>query len=532
MDNLHQTAPEGHEKVLSGEFGQMGPVQTSTAAASAPPPDANGYQTAANSSHQVTQLMRYKSAASPSLPPIQRALTGELSDASQINTQADQAAFDRYTERKDETQKAINGTPNHGSAASVSALVFSGNFGLLASIPVPDPQGADPYTDHAYDRASGQTPRFPSHDGEMYLIDAMDEIVKQYLGDHGQGLRPLHYNSRSKQFVANTDPLHDEIRVEIVGPKGTCTDCQAALRSWLVDKMLDFQYYTKYPKDLTEKNFDWTNFGEAGSIEISLVTRWTDGQQVRNNVRMDTQSQSHTYGSAQATQKDRTLKGSGEDATQSHHKLKFESQSTSPPTRPSKPEKKVNKRNQNAFAALMVEQGESESEEESVPEKSSVPSSSQGRGGKKKKKNKGKQSKSTDSAASVAAPTASNENADAGDGAWQWSDYCYLTTACVSERGLPDDCPELTALRSFRDNYLYQQPHGPALIKKYYTYAPNIVQSINARPDRSSVYGEIYAVIRRCVGLIEAGELEATFDLYCEMVEEVREKYAGAVLVL
>ena len=137
MDNLHQTAPEGHEKVLSGEFGQMGPVQTSTAAASAPPPDANGYQTAANSSHQATQLMRYQSAASPSMPPIQRALTGELSDASQINTQADQAAFDRYTERKDETQKAINGTPNPTSPMPVTPTILGNPKKLSSAVALP-----------------------------------------------------------------------------------------------------------------------------------------------------------------------------------------------------------------------------------------------------------------------------------------------------------------------------------------------------------------------------------------------------------
>lgn len=31
------------------------------------------------------------------------------------------------------------------------------------------------------------------------------------------------------------------------------------------------------------------------------------------------------------------------------------------------------------------------------------------------------------------------------------SSGCYLTSACVNAKGLPDDCEELTVLRNFRD---------------------------------------------------------------------------------
>ena len=39
---------------------------------------------------------------------------------------------------------------------------------------------------------------------------------------------------------------------------------------------------------------------------------------------------------------------------------------------------------------------------------------------------------------------------------------CFLTSACTEARGLPDDCHELTVLRSFRDGYLRSQPEGEA----------------------------------------------------------------------
>ena len=44
---------------------------------------------------------------------------------------------------------------------------------------------------------------------------------------------------------------------------------------------------------------------------------------------------------------------------------------------------------------------------------------------------------------------------------------CFLTSACTEARGLPDDCHELTVLRSFRDGYLRSQPEGEAEIAEY-----------------------------------------------------------------
>ena len=56
---------------------------------------------------------------------------------------------------------------------------------------------------------------------------------------------------------------------------------------------------------------------------------------------------------------------------------------------------------------------------------------------------------------------------------------CYLTSACVEARGLPDDCMELQTLRDFRDNWLKQQPCGQDEVAEYYATAPRIVDKIN-----------------------------------------------------
>lgn len=92
---------------------------------------------------------------------------------------------------------------------------------------------------------------------------------------------------------------------------------------------------------------------------------------------------------------------------------------------------------------------------------------------------------------------------------------CYLTSACVQARGLPDDCEELTALRRFRDSYLRKTAEGQADIDHYYAFAPQIVQAINARPDAKEVWDRVYdELVLPCVNRIRAGQLAETYQHY------------------
>ena len=59
---------------------------------------------------------------------------------------------------------------------------------------------------------------------------------------------------------------------------------------------------------------------------------------------------------------------------------------------------------------------------------------------------------------------------------------CFLTSACVAARGLPDDCAELTALRAFRDGYVRSQPEGESDKRRK---AGNWWENINGLPRRS-----------------------------------------------
>lgn len=108
------------------------------------------------------------------------------------------------------------------------------------------------------------------------------------------------------------------------------------------------------------------------------------------------------------------------------------------------------------------------------------------------------------------------------------SSGCYITTACVTSKGLSDNCYELQVLRMFRDTYVASQPNGQELINEYYRAAPLIVESINRLDNVGEVYETVFHNIKKAVGFIEQKEDAAAFALYCDVVKELNEKYNNA----
>ena len=103
---------------------------------------------------------------------------------------------------------------------------------------------------------------------------------------------------------------------------------------------------------------------------------------------------------------------------------------------------------------------------------------------------------------------------------------CFLTTACISAKGLPDDCDELQTLRYFRDGWLKKQEEGPALIEEYYAVAPGIVQAINRQKDAGDVWNRIYEeLVLPCVWLIHVGKMEDALFLYKTWSMKLKEQY-------
>ena len=92
---------------------------------------------------------------------------------------------------------------------------------------------------------------------------------------------------------------------------------------------------------------------------------------------------------------------------------------------------------------------------------------------------------------------------------------CYLTTACIKAKNLPDDCVELQTLRNFRDNYVAKTPGGTADIEHYYATAPEIVNRINTLKNAKDFWKEIYEkLVLVCTDLINKSEFEEAYSLY------------------
>lgn len=92
---------------------------------------------------------------------------------------------------------------------------------------------------------------------------------------------------------------------------------------------------------------------------------------------------------------------------------------------------------------------------------------------------------------------------------------CYLTSACVEAKGLPDDCHELTALRKFRDEYVAKCERGKEDIAHYYAAAPKVVDRINKKENAKSIWEEVYnSMVLPCVKLIDESCFDEAYKLY------------------
>jgi hypothetical protein len=76
---------------------------------------------------------------------------------------------------------------------------------------------------------------------------------------------------------------------------------------------------------------------------------------------------------------------------------------------------------------------------------------------------------------------------------------CYITSAVCSYKGLPDDCYELTTLRSFRDEYLLARAYGRDLVERYYRTAPLVARQLTSADD----FEKLWVMVTQCVKAIE-----------------------------
>lgn len=102
---------------------------------------------------------------------------------------------------------------------------------------------------------------------------------------------------------------------------------------------------------------------------------------------------------------------------------------------------------------------------------------------------------------------------------------CFITTACIKAKGLPDDCEELTVLRQFRDGYMSTLDSGSAMITEYYQIAPRIVSCISALSNGQQIFVELYDQVAKSVNLVKAGDNKAAMENYIAIVRELKDRY-------
>jgi hypothetical protein len=125
-------------------------------------------------------------------------------------------------------------------------------------------------------------------------------------------------------------------------------------------------------------------------------------------------------------------------------------------------------------------------------------------------------------------PEASQENAS---DSWESGDTtdagspCYLTTACVKSKRLPDNCLELMTLRGFRDNVLMTNSAGRNAIKEYYKMAPEIVQAVNNQENAQRIWDGVYVDIRQAVSLVLSGKSNEAFEHYKKMTLRLKNNF-------
>jgi len=102
---------------------------------------------------------------------------------------------------------------------------------------------------------------------------------------------------------------------------------------------------------------------------------------------------------------------------------------------------------------------------------------------------------------------------------------CFLSSACLQARGLPDDCAELHLLRVFRDEFLRTRPGGEELIAEYYHIAPAIVLAIDKNGSDEEWVELFHSLVQPCVRLIRGNQNDAALRHYVGVVEGLKQKY-------
>ena len=101
---------------------------------------------------------------------------------------------------------------------------------------------------------------------------------------------------------------------------------------------------------------------------------------------------------------------------------------------------------------------------------------------------------------------------------------CYLTTATVQFKGLLDDGPELTAMRTLREHYR-GDVYYDNLIAEYYESSVAIIQGIDNSVDPSVDYEFIYQSVLKVKDFVDQSMWEEGWNEYYNSYLTLKNKY-------
>lgn len=106
---------------------------------------------------------------------------------------------------------------------------------------------------------------------------------------------------------------------------------------------------------------------------------------------------------------------------------------------------------------------------------------------------------------------------------------CFITTACVEEKGLSDDCHEMHVLRKYRDILVAQDEEFRSKVLEYYRKAPLIIQGIESEGNTGNTYNILFEeMIKPCVQMLDEGRVTEAKELYLKYYEKLSEKYLAS----
>jgi hypothetical protein len=102
---------------------------------------------------------------------------------------------------------------------------------------------------------------------------------------------------------------------------------------------------------------------------------------------------------------------------------------------------------------------------------------------------------------------------------------CFIATACVISKGLPDNCEELMLLRHWRDRLIHERSGFKELVEDYYEHAPKIVTMINSLENSQDIYDELYQkLVIESIEHANKNQIDVAINNYLDIYYSLKER--------